>query len=142
GEEGWGYVGPGDVVSAVGEQVDGGAGFLGFMESILGEPAGLFKEKLIFMPPGVLGYDLHQDIPRYWEGFPRTFLTVLIPIDPATEENGCTEVFSGYHHEFLSPPDRPDLYMLPMDAVDASRRTRLLLQPGDVAIFHGLTPHR
>jgi hypothetical protein len=112
------------------------------IESIYGEPACLFKEKLIFKPPGALGYKLHQDIPRYWKGFPQTFLTVLIPIDTATEENGCTEVFSGYHHDFLQPADRPDLYMLPEDAVDPTRRVRLVMAPGDVAIFHGLTPHR
>src|SRR5579863_4441137 len=112
------------------------------VESVVGEPVCLFKEKLIFKPPGALGYNLHQDIPRTWAGFPRTFLTVLIPIDCATEENGCTEVFSGYHHEFMAPADRPDLYMLPDDAVDRSRRVKLLLEPGDIAIFHGLTPHR
>lgn len=112
------------------------------VESIYGRPASLFKEKLIFKPAGALGYDLHQDIPRYWDGFPRTFLTVLVAIDRATEENGCTQVYSGYHHDFLSPADRPDLYMLPMESVDASRRTLLLLEPGDVAIFDGLTPHR
>jgi ectoine hydroxylase-related dioxygenase (phytanoyl-CoA dioxygenase family) len=89
-----------------------------------------------------MGYNLHQDIPRTWEGFPRSFMTVLIPIDPASEANGCTEVFSGYHHEFMSPPGRPDLYMLPPDSVDPARRTALVLEPGDVALFHGLTPHR
>jgi hypothetical protein len=115
---------------------------LGMVESIMGEPACVFKEKLIFKPPGALGYNLHQDIPRYWVGFPRSFLTVLIPIDPSTEENGCTEVFGGYHHDFLSPADRPDLYMLPDDCVDRARRVTLVLEPGDVAIFHGLTPHR
>jgi hypothetical protein len=118
------------------------ARLLALVESIYGEPACLFKEKLIFKPPGAMGYNLHQDIPRYWEGFPRTFLTVLVPIDAATQGNGCTEVFSGYHHDFLSPPDRPDLYMLPDDAVDPLRRVKLVLEPGDVAIFHGLTPHR
>jgi hypothetical protein len=111
------------------------------VESIYGEPASLFKEKLIFKPAGALGYDLHQDIPRYWAGFPRSFLTVLMAIDLATEENGCTQVYSGYHHEFLSPSDRPDLYMLPPESVDVTRRTMLLLEPGDVAIFDGLTPH-
>lgn len=115
---------------------------LAMVESICGESACLFKEKLIFKPAGALGYDLHQDIPRYWEGFPQSFLTVLIAIDRATERNGCTEVFSGYHHELLSPPDRPDLYMLPDDAVDPLRGVKLLLDPGDVAVFHGMTPHR
>lgn len=115
---------------------------LGMVESICGEPACLFKEKLIFKPAGSLGYNLHQDIPRSWQGFPHSFLTVLIAIDPATEQNGCTEVFTGYHRQFLSPPDRPDLYMLPEEAVDPARGVKLLLEPGDVAIFHGLTPHR
>jgi len=114
---------------------------LEMVESIHGESACLFKEKLIFKPAGARGYDLHQDIPRYWPGFPRSFLTVLLAIDRATEENGCTRVYAGYHHDFLSPPDRPDLYMLPVEAVAPDRQTLLLLEPGDVAIFDGLTPH-
>lgn len=113
---------------------------LGALEQIYGEPACLFKEKLIFKPPGALGYQLHQDIPLYWKGFPRTFLTVLIPIDASSIENGCTEVFADYHHDFLCKD--PSVYMLPTDAVDPARCTSLVLEPGDVAIFHGLTPHR
>ena len=111
------------------------------VESIFGEPPALFKEKLIFKLPGAPGYPLHQDIPRNWHTFPRSFLTVLVAIDAATEENGCTEVFAGYQHGFLLP-DVADVYMLPDDSVDLSRRVKLLLRPGDVAIFHGLTPHR
>ena len=113
---------------------------LSMLELLYGEPACLFKEKLIFKPPGALGYQLHQDIPLAWEGFPMSFLTVLIAIDPSTQENGGTEVFSGYHQDFLSKDD--SLYMLPDEAVDRSRGTLLELQPGDVALFHGLTPHR
>lgn len=107
---------------------------------VYGEPACLFKEKLIFKPSGALGYKLHQDIPLAWKGFPQTFLTVLIPIDPSTPENGCTEVYSGYHNDFLSKDGSN--YMLPDDVVDAGRKTSLVLNPGDVAFFHGLTPHR
>ncbi|HEY0984689.1 phytanoyl-CoA dioxygenase family protein [Schlesneria sp.] len=110
------------------------------LESLYGEPACLFKEKLIFKPPGAQGYQLHQDIPQGWKGFPRTFLTVLIPIDPSTEENGCTEVFSGYHNDFLMQDS--SVYMLPDDIVDPQRKTCLALNPGDIAVFHGLTPHR
>lgn len=110
------------------------------VESLYGEPACLFKEKLIFKPPGALGYKLHQDIPLAWKDFPRTFLTVLLPIDPSSEENGCTEVFSGYHNDFLSADG--SVYMLPDDCVDEQRRTCLILNPGDIAVFHGLTPHR
>ena len=127
-------------VSPVCERLTTDPRIVSAVESIYGEPACLFKEKLIFKPPGALGYKLHQDIPLAWNGFPRTFLTVLIPIDPSSEENGCTEVFSGYHADFLSNDGAN--YMLPDDAVDVARRTPLMLAPGDVAIFHGLTPHR
>jgi 2-aminoethylphosphonate dioxygenase len=61
------------------------------------EPACLFKDKLIFKPPGVKGYGLHQDWIA-WPRFPRSFLTVLIPFDRAGVDNGATEVFPGYHH--------------------------------------------
>jgi hypothetical protein len=127
-------------LSPVCEQIATDPRIVSAIESIYGEPACLFKEKLIFKPSGATGYKLHQDIPYSWAGFPRTFLTVLIPIDPSTVENGCTEVFSGYHNEFLSKDDAS--YMLPDDVVDVTRRTYLSLNPGDVAIFHGLTPHR
>lgn len=113
---------------------------LHLIETLYGEPACLFKDKLIFKPAGATGYPLHQDIPLTWVGFPRSFLTVLIPIDSQSEQNGCTEVFSGYHGSFLSGDG--DQYMLPDNAVDVSRATPLVLEPGDIAVFHGLTPHR
>ncbi len=122
------------------EQMTRDRRIVGLIESIYGEPCCLFKEKFIFKPAGATGYKLHQDIPFGWVGFPRTFLTVLVAIDPSSPENGCTEVFSGYHHSFLS--NALETYMLPDEMVDNSRRTFLALEPGDVAIFHGLTPHR
>lgn len=106
---------------------------------ILREPAELFKEKLIFKMPGARGYDLHQDIPQNWEGWPRSFLTVLLAIDSSNRRNGCTEVYRGYHGGFLSAD--PQQYMLPADVVCDSRREFLELEAGDLAIFHGLTPH-
>jgi ectoine hydroxylase-related dioxygenase (phytanoyl-CoA dioxygenase family) len=110
-----------------------------FVSSIYGEPACLFKEKLIFKPAGARGYDTHQDIPLAWKNFPRTFLTVLIPIDACDRDNGCTYVYPGYHGDFLSQD--PNVYMLQPGVVDEDRRVDLILEPGDVAIFHGLTPH-
>jgi len=127
-------------ISTVCEKFTQDPRLLNALETVYGEPALLFKEKLIFKLPGARGYQLHQDIPLYWAGFPQSFVTVLIPIDQTSRQNGCTEVFSGYHTGFLS--DNPDHYMLPDDSVDAARRTWLELAPGDIAIFHGLTPHR
>jgi 2-aminoethylphosphonate dioxygenase len=111
------------------------------LASVYGEPARLFKDKLIFKPPGVKGYGLHQDWIA-WDGFPRSFLTVLIPIDPADRDNGCTVVYPGYHRGGpLTPPDG-HYHELPDGTVDEAKAVPLVLAPGDVAVFGGFTPHR
>ena len=105
---------------------------LSVIETLYGEPACLFKEKLIFKPPGALGYKLHQDIPLAWNGFPKSFLTVLFPIDASSEENGCTEVFSGYHEDFLS---KDGTVYAADDVVDAAGANAIGARSGDVAVF-------
>lgn len=111
------------------------------LETIYGEPAHLFKDKLIFKPAGAKGHDLHQDWIG-WPGFPETFVTAAIAIDPATRENGCTVFYPGYHHAgYLSPIDG-DYHPLSTDAVDEGRAVALEMQPGDVALFGAFVPHR
>src|SRR5262249_411236 len=61
------------------------------LHDLYGEPAELFKEKLIYKAPGAIGATLHQDWIA-WPGFPESFLTVLVAIDPFTAESGATEV--------------------------------------------------
>jgi ectoine hydroxylase-related dioxygenase (phytanoyl-CoA dioxygenase family) len=108
----------------------------------MGERAHLFKDKLIYKPPGAKGYDLHQDIPANWPSFPQTFHTVLIPIDPMTTDNGCTVVYPGVHHRgFLALPGTSG-YPLPDECVREADQVPLQLPPGDIAIFGGLVPHR
>lgn len=114
---------------------------MGILHGLYGEPACLFKDKLIFKQPGTKGYELHQDWIS-WPGFPRSFLTVLIPIDPSTAENGCTEVFPGYHRQGPLTPQDGQYHQLPDTAVEESRCVPLELQPGDIAVFDGFTPHR
>src|SRR5262249_21495971 len=55
---------------------------LAALAALYGGEACLFKDKLIFKPPGIKGYGLHQDWIA-WPGFPRSFLTVVAPLDPA-----------------------------------------------------------
>jgi ectoine hydroxylase-related dioxygenase (phytanoyl-CoA dioxygenase family) len=113
---------------------------LAAVADMYGEPACLFKDKLVYKPPGVKGYDLHQDYAP-WASFPKSFLTVLIPLDRVDQGNGCTEVFPGYHTRGLLRPSK-DYSPLPPDAVDEARAVPLLLEVGDIAIFDGFTPHR
>ena len=114
---------------------------LGVLAELYGEPACLFKDKLIYKPPGLKGYGLHQDWIA-WPGFPRSFLTVLIPFDAADADNGVTEVFPGYHHNGVLSEEDGQYHELPLDVIDESRGVLMTMQPGDVAIFGGFTPHR
>jgi hypothetical protein len=107
---------------------------LGVLAAIYGEPAHLFKDKLIFKPPGAKGYDLHQDYIA-WPTFPRSFVTAAIALDPSGADNGATEVFPGYHRlGYLSPADGM-YHSLSTDAVDERRGILLELEPGDTAFL-------
>jgi ectoine hydroxylase-related dioxygenase (phytanoyl-CoA dioxygenase family) len=114
---------------------------LGIAGSIYGERACLFKDKLIYKLPGAEGYRLNQDYIA-WESFPQTFITAIVAIDSCDSENGATEVFRGYHRRGCMSPRDGMYHQLPDDAVDPSSGVILSLQPGDVAMFSGYTPHR
>jgi hypothetical protein len=114
---------------------------LGMLAALYGEEACLFKDKLIYKPPGVKGYGLHQDWIA-WPGFPRSFLTVLVPLDRADADNGCTEVFPGYHRGGSLTPQDGEYHELPAHLVEEARAVPLELDPGDLAVFGGFTPHR
>jgi ectoine hydroxylase-related dioxygenase (phytanoyl-CoA dioxygenase family) len=111
------------------------------LSTIYDEEACLFKDKIIFKPPGAEGYALHQDYIS-WPSFPKTFITAIVAIDPTDEDNGATEVFPGGHAQgYLSPADGM-YHELPASAVDELTGVKLTLAPGDVAIFGGNMPHR
>jgi hypothetical protein len=117
------------------------ARLLGVLADLYGEPAWLFKDKLIYKPPGAKGHDLHQDYIS-WPSFPTTFVTAAVAIDPCGPDNGCTEVYPGVHKKgYLSPADG-DYHPLPDEAVAGVDPVPLELGPGDVAVFGGYVPHR
>jgi ectoine hydroxylase-related dioxygenase (phytanoyl-CoA dioxygenase family) len=117
------------------------ARILNALAAIYNGPAALFKDKLIFKPPGARGYNLHQDYIS-WKSFPTTFVTVLVPIDAADADNGATEVFAGCHQRgYLCPTDGM-YHDLPEAEVAGARNVVLDLRPGDIAIFGCFTPHR
>jgi ectoine hydroxylase-related dioxygenase (phytanoyl-CoA dioxygenase family) len=128
-------------LSAVCERTARDPRLLDIVGTLYGEPACLFKDKLIFKSPGTLGYKLHQDYIS-WKSFPTSFLTVIVAIDAADENNGATEVFPGYHQQGSLRPQDGMYHQLPDDAVDLSRGVVLDLAPGDLAIISGYTPHR
>jgi len=114
---------------------------LALLASLYGEPAFLFKDKLIFKPPGARGHDLHQDYIG-WPNFPRSFVTAAVAIDPCDRDNGCTVVYRGGHGKGYLSPEDGEYHPLPADSVDEGSAVPLELVPGDVAFFGGYMPHR
>src|SRR5262249_10962605 len=104
-------------LSAACERVARDPRLLAIVGALYGEPACLFKDKLIFKAPGTLGYKLHQDYIS-WKSFPTSFLTVIVAIDHADARSGATEVFPGYHRRGCMSTEDGNYHQLPDDAVD------------------------
>lgn len=111
------------------------------LKDLYAEEAYLFKDKMIFKRANIPGYALHQDFIG-WDSFPESFLTVIVAIDQTNTENGATEVFPGYHLSGYMSPRDGEYHELPVSAIDESKGVILNLEPGDIAIFSGFTPHR
>lgn len=111
--------------------------------SAIGEPATLFKDKLITKPPGTHGYGLHRDF-AYWAdlGIPAdVFVTLFVVLDPCGAENGGIELFPARHTGEL-PADPNDPLDVDPRALEGAASVTPSLNAGDVLVFHGLTPHR
>jgi hypothetical protein len=111
------------------------------LECIFGEPACLFKDKIILKPPGARGYELHQDYIA-WPTFPRSFTTVIVTIDSAGKDNGATEVFPGCHRAGCLSAEDGEYHALSPAAVEGTPGLLLELEPGDIAVFGAFMPHR
>lgn len=99
----------------------------------------LFKDKLIYKPAHTKGNALHQDY-TWWQGFPTSLISVVVAIDGADEDNGCTELFPGYEAGLLTQEDTFD--SLSEERVALDKGVKVRTQPGDVAMFSCFTPHR
>ncbi len=84
----------------------------------------------------------HQDL-TYFPHTNTDLVTVLVYLDAATRENGCLQVLSRCHHQFLDC-HTPEGLFAGMITEDISRygRSVPLEAPGGSAIFmHCMTPH-
>lgn len=107
----------------------------------LDEPC-LFKDKLIYKLPRNKGYRLHQDA-AWWQGFRyEGLISVMVAIDGADRKNGGLELFPGYQDRFLYKEGMRGMDDEEMALVDAKKGMIYATHPGDVIIFHSLTPHQ
>lgn len=110
----------------------------GATSDLLGEQAVLFKDKINFKMPGGDGFKPHQDQQAGWSTYADFFITALVSIDAATEENGCLEMVAGYHQNGLVGKEwepLTDTQIAAMNPVPCPTK------PGDVVFFDSYAPH-
>lgn len=107
-----------------------------WLGELMGEPAVLYKEKVNYKHPGGGGFAPHQDAPAY--RFVDHHISVMIPLDPATEASGCLSVARGHHRGLL-----PNASGRLLDSEAEKLGWECVeLFPGDVLLFDSYTPHR
>jgi hypothetical protein len=132
-------------VSPVFEKLVSDKRILSTLRGIFDDEALLFKDKLILKAPGVDGYTMHQDWAWGWQELcpADDILSVSIQIDGADESNGCIELFPDYHRELLTPAGiQTNFRDEELAKIDLSHGEKMETAPGDVLIFHSLTPHQ
>jgi hypothetical protein len=110
------------------------------LATLCGQPVVLFKDKINFKAPGGAGFAPHQDAPAYVDFGVEHHLTVMIPVDAFTRENGCLEMArDACARVFL--PQNPDGTVRD-DAFERLTLEPLLAEPGDAIVFDAWVPHR
>jgi 2-aminoethylphosphonate dioxygenase len=113
---------------------------LDLLAECAGEPVILFKDKINFKLPGGAGFAPHQDAPAYIDFGVEDHLTVMVPVDAFTLDNGCLEIARNAR-ERVFLPQNPDGTIRP-DVMDALDLEPILAAPGDAIVFDAWVPHR
>ncbi|MCR0984257.1 phytanoyl-CoA dioxygenase family protein [Roseomonas populi] len=118
--------------------VRGGGKLESACAQLMGGPVVLFKEKINFKMPGGAGFEPHQDQQAGWSAYAPLFITALVCIDRATEQNGCLKManvprFAGLIGDEWKP--------LTPEQMAGFALTSLPTQPGDALFFDSYVPH-
>ncbi|MEL6982954.1 MAG: phytanoyl-CoA dioxygenase family protein [Actinomycetota bacterium] len=107
------------------------------LTGLFGQPPVLFKEKINYKHPGGGGFAPHQDATAY--RFVDHHISVMVPIDPATEASGCLWFADALPAGELATDGRG---RIAPDVVDALSWHPVEVQPGDLVFFDSYAPHR
>lgn len=107
------------------------------VQQLVGEPVVLFKEKVNYKYPGGAGFAPHQDARAY--RFARRHVSVMIPLDPATEASGCLWFAPNPGHRALESDERG---RITDRVIDGLEWYPVEVSPGDVVMFNSSAPHR
>ena len=126
------------------------------VSELMGTPALLYKERINYKFPGGGAHSAHQDGVAYEQGMAEQFdpdsipyISFLISIDHATEENGCLQVVPDWPVSKLDilpmetpDPDHPAFSKISQKVEDDLTWVKLPTEPGDVIFFTERLPHR
>jgi len=122
------------------------ARLLGCVESLIGPQFDCFLSQFIFKLPGALGQPWHQDV--FYFPFDRgPQVGAWLAVTDATPDNGPLWVLPGSHREDVHDvvPDRREhanfAYVEIVDH-DMSQAKPVLMQAGDLLLFHSHLMHR
>ena len=106
---------------------------------LCGEPVVLFKDKINFKLPGGAAYAPHQDAPAYVDFGVEHHVTLMVPVDAFTRDNGCLEMARDACARVMLPQN-PDGTLRP-GVMEQLVTEQLLAAPGDVIVFDAWVPH-
>ena len=116
------------------------------VSDLIGPELDCFVSQFIFKNHGALGQPWHQD--SFYFAFSTTpQIGVWLAVTEATLDNGCLHVMPGSHNEPVHkhvPDQRPHAQYGYTEIVDydMSKSMPVLMQPGDLLVFHSHLMHR
>jgi hypothetical protein len=110
------------------------------LAELAGEAVVVFKDKINMKAAGGAGFAPHQDAPAYADFGVPYHLTVMVPVDAFTPENGCLEIAREASQDAVLPQN-PDGTLRP-DVVARFEYLPILGRPGDLIVFDSYVPHR
>ncbi len=116
------------------------------VSALLGDDIDVFQSMLILKNLGAWGQPWHQDS-LYFDFDRQPQVGLWLAISEATLENGCLMVLPGSHRGPIRthvPDRRPGANhgYLEIEQVDESSAIPVLMQPGDLLVFHSYLLHK
>ena len=120
---------------------------LDLLTDLLGPDVDNFLSQFIYKHPGALGQPWHQDA-WYFRMEPAVQVGAWLAVTAATPDNGPLSVVRGSHlevvHEDVEWDERPEAgsFYVEIQGVDTDDETVVLMEPGDLLLFHSRLRHR
>ncbi|RPI90624.1 MAG: phytanoyl-CoA dioxygenase family protein [Planctomycetaceae bacterium] len=116
-------------------------------EALVGEPAAADQPEWFNKPPAT-----HHVTPPHQDNYyfclePPNVLTMWMALDPVDAENGCLRYVDGSHTRGYRKHAKSQILgfsqgIMDYTTDDFNREVAAVMQPGDVAVHHGMTIHR